>query len=377
MEPDPDGARHHAAAADLHRLLVVRGGVPGAASLRHGPAPPPRSPARGSGLRACSLPQSPSGATIPADRLLTFVGIGAAGLLARFWEFVFGAEGAPSNPWWRIPARAVAWFLVAVHAVIAPITLPMRAANPVGPGWVEERLYVHTPLGTGLEDRTVVIVNAPSAVNASYFILRRDAGGQSIPRHTRVLAPAIPSVTIRRLDERTLAIRPKGGYLRWFLDQVFRSERRRFALGEQVRLTGMTVTISSLTADGRPAEATFQFDVPLESPSLIWLCFRGEGFEPFTPPAVGQETELRFPNGSPSFGPAGRACHKVVRGLKFQESRGAGTKWDQCRGSQNRTAASLVVAFPSTFDPPASRVLPAVRLTIVLTACHVERSIGL
>ena len=101
-------------------------------------------------------------------------------------------------------------------------------------------------------------------------------------------------MTIRRLDERTLAIRPRGGYLRWPLDQVFRSERRRFALGERVRLTGMTVTISSLTADGRPAEAMFPFDVPLESPSLLWLCFRGDGFEPFRPPAVGQVAEIRF-----------------------------------------------------------------------------------
>jgi hypothetical protein len=251
----------------------------------------PRARFWAAGMLFAAIPVS---ATLPADRLLTFVGIGAAGLLAQFWAFVFAAEGTPSNAWWRVPAKAVAWFLVAVHAVIAPITLPLRAANPVGPGWVEDRLYVHTPLGPGLEDRTVVILNAPSAVNASYFILRREVSGQSVPRHTRVLAPAIPSVKIHRLDERTLAIRPKGGYLRWFLDQVFRSERRQFALGEQVRLTGMTVTISALTADGRPAEATFRFDVPLESPSLLWLCFRGDGFEAFTPPAVGQEVEIRF-----------------------------------------------------------------------------------
>ena len=170
----------------------------------------------------------------------------------------------------------------------------MRAANPLGPAWVEERLYVRTALGPSLEDRTVVIVNAPSPVNASYLILRRELGGQSVPGHTRVLAPAIPSVTIHRLDERTLVIRPRGGYLRWFLDQVFRSERRRFALGERVRLTGMTVTIRSLTADGRPAEAMFRFDVPLESPSLLWLCFRGAGFEPFKLPAVGQSAEIRI-----------------------------------------------------------------------------------
>jgi hypothetical protein len=164
----------------------------------------------------------------------------------------------------------------------------------VGPRWIEKRFYVSTELGPGLENRTLVIVNAPSPAHASYLIPRRELAGQSVPRHIRVLAPAIPFVTIHRLDERTLAIRPRGGYLRWFLDQVFRSDRRRLALGEQVRLTGMTVTISSLTTDGRPAEAMFRFDVPLESPSLLWLCFRGGGFEPFRPPAVGQAVEIRF-----------------------------------------------------------------------------------
>jgi hypothetical protein len=237
----------------------------------------------------------PVSATIPMDRLLTFVGIGAAGLLAQFWGSVFGAQANGSRVYrWRGPAKGVAWYLVIVHAVIAPIVLPLRAANPTGPRWVEERLYVGSALESSVGDRTVVIVNAPSPANASYTILRRELDGRSVPRRMRVLAPAFPSVTIRRLDERTLAVRPEGGYLRWFLDQVFRTDRRPFALGDTVNLTGMVATISALTADGRPAEATFRFDVPLESPSLIWLCFRVDRFEPFTPPAVGEEVEIRF-----------------------------------------------------------------------------------
>jgi hypothetical protein len=236
----------------------------------------------------------PVSATVPGDRLLTFPGIGAAGLLAQFWAFVFGAPDAPAGRWWRVPARAVAWSLVAVHAMIAPALLPLRAGNPLGPWWVEQRLYVRPDWDAPLEGRTVVVVNAPSPMHANLLVLRRELEGRSVPRRIRTLAPAMPAVTVRRLDERTLAIRPRGGYLRFALDRVFRSERRELALGEQVKLTGMTVTVTALTADGRPDEATFRFDEPLESPSLVWLCFRGDGFEPFTPPAVGREVEIPF-----------------------------------------------------------------------------------
>ena len=72
----------------------------------------------------------PVSATFPRDRLLTFVGIGAAGLLAQFWAFVFVGKDAPASAWWRVPARAVAWFLVAVHAVIAPIAPPVAGRQP-------------------------------------------------------------------------------------------------------------------------------------------------------------------------------------------------------------------------------------------------------
>jgi hypothetical protein len=235
----------------------------------------------------------PVSATVPGDRLLTFVGIGAAGLLAQFWGFVFSGD-APPDSLWRATAKAVAWSLVVVHLVMAPLAFPLRAGHPIGPTWVERRLHVRLPAGTPLEDRTVVVVNAPSAMIANYLILRRELDSLSVPRHMRVLAPAILSVTIRRVDERTLAIAPGGGYLRFPLDAVFRSERRGFAVGDQVKLTGMTVTVNSLTADGRPDEAMFRFDVPLESPSLLWLRYRAGGFEPFTPPAVGEQSEIRI-----------------------------------------------------------------------------------
>ncbi len=237
----------------------------------------------------------PVAATFPMDRLLTFVGLGASGLLAQFLAFVFGRDvGAPSNRAWRIVARALAWIFVVVHAILAPIALPLRAGNPVGPKWIEHRFYVQVPLPPGAEGRTLVIVNAPSPPHACYLVLRNELEGQPVPRAVRVLAPAIPWVVIRRVDERTLAIRPGNGFLDWVVDRVFRNERRPMSLGQCVRLSGMDVEITEMTADGRPAVATFRFDVPLESSSLLWLCYRHGRFEPFTPPAVGQEIEIPF-----------------------------------------------------------------------------------
>lgn len=237
----------------------------------------------------------PVGATAPMDRLLTYAGIGAAGLLAQYWAFVFGrSPDAPAGRLWRVPAATVAWLLVATQAVISPLSLPFRAAFPLGPSWIEQRLNVRTPLPESIGEQTLVIVNAPSPASAHYVIFKRELGGLPLPGHIRVLAPAMPSVTIRRLDRRTLAVRPEGGYLRWPLDRVFRSERRPLAAGEQIKLTGVTVTILSVTEDGRPIEASFRFDVPLESPSLYWLCYRGDSFEPFVPPEVGEEREIRF-----------------------------------------------------------------------------------
>jgi len=235
-------------------------------------------------------------ATFPMDRLLTFVGIGAFGLLAQFWGLLFarvGPEPRPQSAAWRMLAVTLGWSFVVIHLVFAPLALPFRAAHPTGPQQFEDRFYVRAALPPSVASQTVVIVNAPSSLHACYLPLLRTLDGAPVPRHTRVLAPALPAVTVRRLDDRTLSIRPEQGYLSWILDQLFRDKRRPFGLGQRVILTGMTVEITALTEDGRPAEATFQFDRPLEHASLCWLCYRENRFEPFTLPAIGAGVEIR------------------------------------------------------------------------------------
>ena len=80
-----------------------------------------------------------------------------------------------------MPALAMAWYLVVVQAVLAPLAFPVRAANPVGPRWLHERLLVRTPLGPSIGEKTLVIVNAPSPIQASYILFLQLLSGQPVP----------------------------------------------------------------------------------------------------------------------------------------------------------------------------------------------------
>lgn len=233
-------------------------------------------------------------ATFPMDRLLFFVGLGAAGLLAQFLVAAFGQPAwRPTKLAWRVSAVALGSVFVFFHFIIAPLALPARAAFPAGPNVWAKQLHVQVPTDDAVENQDVVIVNAPSAIHAAWSAARTMLSGHPIPRHTRVLAPALPSVEVIRLNAQTLTVRPQDGYLAWKFDRLFRNDRCPMHIGQRVELTGMTVEVTALTGDGRPAEAAFHFVVPLEHPSLRWLQWKDGVLEPFAPPAIGATVRLK------------------------------------------------------------------------------------
>lgn len=232
-------------------------------------------------------------ATIPTDRLLMFVGLGAMGLLVRFWYMAFSADAPrPTTGVWRFVAVPVAVLFVLLHVVIAPCLLTLRATAPTGPRPLIERLYIRVPFDETIAQQDLVVVNAPSVMHASYCLLLYEHEGLPSPRAVRTLAPGFSPVTVRRTDEHTLEISPHGGYLRFFFDRLFRNEENPLALGDEVRIARMTATVLSLTCDGRPANVAFRFDSPLEDDSLRWLRWRQGDFVPWTPPAVGKQITL-------------------------------------------------------------------------------------
>jgi hypothetical protein len=203
----------------------------------------------------------------------------------------------PPKQWillWRIPALVLAGIFILIHLIIAPLALPLRAAYPMMPKKITDKLMIRGPLDNSVKNQDLVIVNPPLAFLVMQSPLVWESNNQPMPRHLRILSSSLlRPVKVYRQDARTLVVRPEYGYYAAVLDALFRDRKHPFSVGDRVELTGMTVEIMELTGDGRPAKAAFTFAVPLEDPSLQWMQYKYGSFVPFTPPAIGENVVLQ------------------------------------------------------------------------------------
>jgi hypothetical protein len=80
-----------------------------------------------------------------------------------------------------------------------------------------------------------------------------------------------------------------------YMDRLFGANEGELRIGGAVELPVAEVRITAMTEDGRVAEATFHFRVPIEDPSLRWLLLRPGGYEDFELPAIGQTVRVPPP----------------------------------------------------------------------------------
>ena len=230
--------------------------------------------------------------TFPADRLLTFVGIGGMGLVACLIDHLLGAASRALAPAHRRLSLATGVLLVMVHVVLSPPALALRARSMVSVERLVRRSDDSLPRGPSVRDKTVVVVNSPGDPFFGYLQIARESRGEPRPRHLRWLATGLTAVQLTRLDARSLRVAPEGGFLQFTVDQMLRDAEHGFRAGERVRLSGVSFVIERLNAQGRPAAVRAEFDRPLEDPSLLWYRWSGLGLTPYALPRVGESVTL-------------------------------------------------------------------------------------
>ncbi len=238
----------------------------------------------------CGLPAC---AQFPHDRLLMFIGVGATALLAQFLgAFAQGAEWLRAGAFARPLVPVFAYALLFLHLVIAPLWLPLRARGPADITRMLQPADRTIPDDPAVRDRSVILLNPPADAFAGYIPTMRAATGRNRPGRLRWLATGASEVRVERIDRSSLRVTPAAGFLSFASEHMQRSPSNPMPVGHRVELSDLSITVTRLTPDGRPAEILARFSAPLQSDRFVFLQWSESGFRPFRLPPVGSAVAL-------------------------------------------------------------------------------------
>jgi len=233
-----------------------------------------------------ALATIPATAAFPADRLLTWVGIGASALIAQFLADAWSTT-TPTRSLRSLTTRAVAFSAVALHLVLAPLLLPGRAVGARSTRNSLDLADNSISQSADIQDKTVVVINPPSDAHLGYLPYRRAVDQVPRPACIRWLATGVSEVTLERIDDRTLRVEQAGGFLQAMSERLLRAPGDPMVVGQRVTLDDFEVEIVRVTKDGRPLTVLVHFGHPLEDPRYQWLMWKDAGLVPFPIPPIG------------------------------------------------------------------------------------------
>lgn len=229
----------------------------------------------------------PLAATFPSDRMLIFVGLGAMALLARLFR-AFVAEGARGEVRLGFRSVTIVLFLL-LHVVAAPFILSGRAAQMRIFAAVEERATAGIPNDPSIEDKTVVVLAAPTVLFANYIQAKDEVLGLRRPRHLYLLAGASSEIGVERTGPSELVLRPAAGFLYTPLEQHYRATTA-LSPGYAVSLSTMRAEVVDQRPDGRPGAVRFSFTDPLDR--YVFVRWVRDRYEPCALPGPGEKMSL-------------------------------------------------------------------------------------
>lgn len=237
---------------------------------------------------AMVLAAVPICASFPMDRLLLFVGVAAAGLLA---------ESVAHSGWFQGPmqgSRARRWglgTLLALHLGLSPLLLPVKIGAFGMAFGVFERAASYAPTDRALEEQHLVWVTGATLFSGFVPVLRA-MNDDPAPRGQWTLAHMMTDMDILREDERTLVATAPAGFLATPPEQLVRDVRIPFELDETKDHAGMLVTVEEVLSDGRPRVVRFVFPTDLDDPSLRWVVWRDTKLHAWDVPRVGETVHV-------------------------------------------------------------------------------------
>ncbi len=231
-------------------------------------------------------------ATFASGRLLLLPSFGGAAAIAVLIRAGYRKIDMPVT-WPRI----LAWTLIAIHLIIAPLiwpgmTLMIRCINQKALGVINS-MDIHP---TQTADQEVFLLNAGNPILGYYPLMMRTHQGLPVPRHMHALCMAPFDTRLTRTAPNAFEMEIiDGEMLTRLFEQLLRDKHFPLKTGDTVALDGIRIDVLETGKSG-PKRFLCTFDTALEDPRYAFLSLDSGGMRRITLPPIGESIVLPHPN---------------------------------------------------------------------------------
>lgn len=191
-----------------------------------------------------------AGTSVPTDRGAMLLSLGGCALLADFILWL-RREDAPALH------RRLAALFIGLHLVLSPLLLPVRVLTTAWVHGMAESITEALPDEPGVEDETVVLVNAPSDLVMLYSRAIRAEQQQAFPRRLQWLYAGPGTLTLTRVGPRSIELRSDQPWLAAPLDRMFR-DAVQFRPGQRIERECIVAQVLEVDAGSLATAVRFQ-----------------------------------------------------------------------------------------------------------------------
>lgn len=229
----------------------------------------------------------PLAASAPHERLLTHVGIAWWMVLAH----MVVACVQPSTPVARLKKsmlRVLAGAVVLLYVVSSAGALAAGAHSHEEARDIDTRALDSNP---GWWTREVIAINVPSMFVLMQVVWQRARSNLPPIRSLTTLGATDREVEVTRIDERTLELFTRGGFLLDVFSSFWRGPAVPLRPDEITLVHDYAVTVSSVTRDGRPQRIRVRFDRSIDDAGFYFVNWVDNQLKPF---AIGRPSERQI-----------------------------------------------------------------------------------
>jgi hypothetical protein len=223
-------------------------------------------------------------AAFPSTRLLLAPSLGIDGAVALMLAQVWAHR--PRLRDWR--TLGAGWFLLA-HAISPVLVWPLSSLGLSQLAKQGEQMAEASELDdTRVGHQAVIVLVAPDATIANYMPSIRAVHGHPLPREWHVLSLAPYDHRFTRTGPSSLELEVLDGQmLTTTFEGLFRDQLHRLIAGDVTAVSGMRARVLEAGTEG-PVRVAFDFDRPLDDPSLQIMVWEDGRLRRRAPPPVGQ-----------------------------------------------------------------------------------------